>query len=139
MSVRTHPDTRPVSREEVQTARAGKAMCPYCGVGCMLDIATQGNKVVKLRGDPESPVNYGLLCPKGALLAPVLDLPGRLLNPQRRTNRESGLDNVTWDTATQEIAERLHGIIETYGPDSLALYGSGQLDTESWYLGNKLF
>ena len=58
--------------------RVGQAICPYCGVGCLLDVATQNNRITELRGAPESPVNLGLLCPKGALLGPVLGLPGRL-------------------------------------------------------------
>ncbi len=117
----------------------GKVMCPYCGVGCVLDVATQDNKVIELRGDADSPVNHGLLCPKGALLSPILDLPGRLLHPQRRTDRNSPFENISWETALEEIADRLGSIINRYGPDSVALYGSGQLDTEAWYLGNKLF
>jgi len=119
--------------------RVGKAMCPYCGVGCVVDVATHDNKVVELRGNPDAPANLGLLCPKGALLTPVLTLPGRLLHPQRRIKRIDALENVSWDTALSDMAAQLGDIIERYGPDSVALYGSGQLDTESWYLGNKLF
>src|SRR5260221_1923631 len=128
-----------LSPEEQQGLRVGKAMCPYCGVGCVIDVATKDNAIVELRGDPTSPVNLGLLCPKGALLGPVLDLPGRLLSPQRRSNRTDAFTDVTWDTAFSEMTQRLKDIIERYGPDSVALYGSGQLDTEAWYLGNKLF
>ncbi len=124
---------------ETQGLRVGKTMCPYCGVGCVLDVATRDNKVVELRGDPDSPVNYGLLCPKGALLSPVLDLPGRLLAPLHRPSRGSALEATDWETALGEVAARLHDIIHRYGPDAVALYGSGQLDTEAWYLGNKLF
>src|SRR3954468_21560202 len=116
---------------EAQGLRVGKTMCPYCGVGCLLDVATQHNKVVELRGDPDSPVNYGLLCPKGALLSPVLDLPGRLHSPQRRTNSTHSLhnsfENISWDTALTEVAQKLGDIIKQHGPDSVALYGSGQL------------
>ncbi|MHB8629785.1 MAG: molybdopterin oxidoreductase family protein [Aggregatilineales bacterium] len=119
--------------------RTGKAICPYCGVGCLMDVTTQNNRIVELHGSPESPVNRGKLCPKGALLSPVLDLPGRLLRPQFHTNRNAEWIDLDWDTALTNISARLHEIIDRYGPDSVALYGSGQLDTESWYLGNKLF
>ncbi len=129
----------PISPEEAQGLRSGQTTCPYCGVGCLLDVATRANKIVELRGNPDSPVNYGLLCPKGALLSPVLDLTGRLLSPQHRADRLSSPVDITWDTALNEITGRLAAIIERYGPDAVALYGSGQLDTEAWYLGNKLF
>ncbi len=124
---------------DVSNLRVGKTMCPYCGVGCVLDVATRDNKVVELRGDPDAPSNRGLLCPKGALLSPVLDLPGRLLHPQFRAQRHAPILDATWDDTLNEMARRLNAIIEQYGPDSVALYGSGQLDTEAWYLGNKLF
>jgi ferredoxin-nitrate reductase len=114
-------------------------MCPYCGVGCVLDVTTQDNRVIELEGSPDAPANYGRLCQKGALLAPMLDLPGRLLNPMRRSDRQESLEAVSWETALTEITVRLRDIIERYGSDSVALYGSGQLDTEAWYLGNKLF
>jgi anaerobic selenocysteine-containing dehydrogenase len=125
--------------EALGNVRMGKAMCPYCGVGCIVDVATRDNKIVELRGNPDASANLGLLCPKGALLSPVLDLPGRLLHPQYRSSRNSAFENVSWDHALSEMAARLHKILDQYGPDSVALYGSGQLDTESWYLGNKLF
>jgi ferredoxin-nitrate reductase len=117
----------------------GQAMCPYCGVGCLMDVKTRGNKIIEVRGTPDSPVNKGLLCPKGALLGPVLDLPGRLLHPMGRTHREESLSRLTWEAAFTEASQRLQDIREKYGPDSIAMYGSGQLDTESWYLANKLF
>jgi len=42
-----------------------KGGCRFCGVGCGLQIATFGGRVVAVRGDPQSPVNRGLLCVKG--------------------------------------------------------------------------
>src|SRR5687767_9074431 len=117
------PDERVLSIE-AEGLRAGQAMCHYCGVGCLLDVATRDNKVVELRGNPDSPENYGLLCPKGSLLGPVLNLSGLLLSPHKRTNRNSWLVNIGWDVALKEIADRLGDIIKKHGPDAVALYGS---------------
>lgn len=117
----------------------GKAVCPYCGVGCQVNVTVKENIVTLVAGAKDSPVNQGQLCPKGALLAPVLTLPGRLLAPQIRPTRNSQLEDITWDEAFAQVGGRLREIIDQYGPDSVALYGSGQLDTESWYIGNKLF
>ncbi len=119
--------------------KTGKAICPYCGVGCLINLTTENNRITAMQGAPELPVNYGKLCPKGALLGPVLDLPGRLLTPQVRADRMGEWLTPGWDATITDLSARLHDIIERYGPDSVALYGSGQLDTESWYLGNKLF
>jgi ferredoxin-nitrate reductase len=129
----------PLSLVEAPMTRTGKAMCPYCGVGCVLNLKTKGNQIVELKGDPDSAANRGLLCPKGALLSPVLDLPGRLLKPQHRPDRNSEWIDQDWATTLTQISSQLREIIRQYGADSVALYGSGQLDTESWYLGNKLF
>jgi anaerobic selenocysteine-containing dehydrogenase len=116
-----------------------QAMCPYCGVGCLLDVTAHDNKITALRGTPNSPVNKGLLCPKGALLAPVLDAPGRLYSPLLRAARGDGFRQASWDEAMSQSASRLQAIIHQHGPHAVAMYGSGQLDTEAWYVANKLF
>jgi ferredoxin-nitrate reductase len=118
---------------------SSRAICPYCGVGCHIRVTTQDNTVKSTVGDDSSPVNQGLLCPKGALVAPILQLEGRLLQPQMRQTRQQDMVNASWDDTLASVSARLQDIIERYGPDSVALYGSGQLDTEAWYLGNKLF
>src|SRR5687768_4404778 len=117
----------------------GKAICPYCGVGCQVNVTVRDNRITESIGAKDSPVNRGRLCPKGALLAPVLELPGRLLQPRVRYQRAGDFVDVSWDEALTQVSQRLRDIIDEYGPDSVALYGSGQLDTEAWYLGNKLF
>jgi ferredoxin-nitrate reductase len=127
------------TNSNINDERAGKVMCPYCGVGCLMDVVTRANRIVELVGAPESPANYGKLCPKGALAGSILELSGRLLTPKFNPNRGGDWIDLSWDTALTQLSTRLRDIIEQYGPESVALYGSGQLDTESWYLGNKLF
>jgi ferredoxin-nitrate reductase len=124
---------------DADMVKTGQAICPYCGVGCLMEVTTRQSRIVELNGVPDSPANYGRLCPKGALLNPVLDLPGRLLAPMVSPSRDNTWLDLSWDEALTQVAARLRDILERYGPDSVALYGSGQLDTESWYLGNKLF
>src|SRR4051812_5090357 len=43
-----------------------KSICPYCGVGCAQNVYVKDEKIVHIEGDPDSPVNRGRLCPKGA-------------------------------------------------------------------------
>ncbi len=47
-------------------AKQRHGICPYCAVGCGLIIFLRHGEVVGIEGDPESPVNRGRLCPKGA-------------------------------------------------------------------------
>lgn len=129
-------------REQVadtKTVKTGRSMCPYCGVGCLVDVTTQDNQVIEVRGVQDASANRGLLCAKGALLGQILNLPGRLLHPQYRIERQQPLIDTTWSHVFSEIATRFQSILERYGPDAIAMYGSGQLDTESWYVANKLF
>ncbi len=130
------PEQIKLSEDEIQS---GRAMCPYCGVGCLVDIKTKNNKVIELRGTKDAPANKGMLCAKGATLGEILELDGRLLNPQIRSNRQTTFEDTTWENAIAEVAARLRDILDKYGADSVAMYGSGQLDTEGWYIANKLF
>ncbi|POF52197.1 molybdopterin-dependent oxidoreductase, partial [Vibrio vulnificus] len=104
-----------------------KTTCPYCGVGCGVEV-----KPDELVGDKEHPANHGALCVKGAALAESLNMPSRLLYPKL-----SG-EQVSWELASDWIAQRFHQAMEQYGPDSVAMYVSGQLLTEDYYVANKL-
>src|SRR3954454_25310219 len=105
-----------------------RTTCPYCGVGCGLIVAADGT----IAGDPEHPANRGLLCSKGAALAGTLDDSGRLLYP------EIGGVRAGWDEALDLVAGIFARTIDAHGPDSVALYVSGQFLTEDYYVANKL-
>ena len=106
--------------------------CPYCGVGCGVLVTPSGQEAAHIRGDPEHPANRGRLCSKGAALGETLSLEGRLLYPLIQGAR------VTWQHALDTVAEKFKAAIESYGPESVAIYGSGQLLTEDYYVANKL-
>ncbi len=93
---------------------------------------------LQVRGDPDHPVNRGMLCSKGLNLHySVMDRSDRLLSPQiRDTNGD--LRDVSWDAALDRVASDFRGIIEKHGPDSVGFYVSGQLLTEEYYIINKL-
>jgi assimilatory nitrate reductase catalytic subunit len=126
-----------------------RSTCPYCGVGCGVIISTDANaaakrpatRIIEVRGDPEHPANFGRLCSKGSTLAltaaPHL-LHMRALRPQRRATRGGALQNITWDVALNEVANRFASTITQHGPDAVGLYLSGQLLTEDYYVFNKL-
>ncbi len=52
-------------------------ICPYCGVGCSAIMAVEDGKIINLEGDPDSPINEGSLCSKGASLRQVANNEGR--------------------------------------------------------------
>ncbi|MEM1211775.1 MAG: nitrate reductase [Planctomycetota bacterium] len=120
--------------------RVGRATCTYCGVGCVVNATVEHGRVTSIQANPQAEPNYGMLCPKGALLRSIAgDAPGRLKMPMIRERRGGPLREVNWEVAAHYVARRLLDIHADHGPDALALYGSGQLDTEASYLFTKLF
>ena len=116
-----------------------RAVCPYCGVGCVLDAAVEGGRVVRVSAERLVEPNLGMMCPKGALLGRVFDDPKRLTRPMLRRRKGDPLKAVSWKEAIGFVAERIARARNNRGPDALAWYGSGQLDTEASYVFTKLF
>ncbi|MEV7639979.1 bifunctional nitrate reductase/sulfite reductase flavoprotein subunit alpha [Streptomyces rubiginosohelvolus] len=136
MTVPTPPPDAPAT-DRVRT------VCSYCGVGCgiVLDIAAgpDGRRtVVKASGDKEHPSNAGRLCTKGATGADLLAAPGRLTTALARADRSEQPALLGRDAAIAETARRLRSVLDTHGPDAVALYVSGQMTLEAQYLANKL-
>ena len=125
-----------------EPAPAVRTTCPYCGVGCGVLATPDDRGGVAIAGDTEHPSNFGRLCSKGAALGETVDLQGRLLHPhiRSRIGRGDGFrdEQVSWDEALDHIAGKLGRIIERHGPQAVALYVSGQLLTEDYYVANKL-
>ena len=105
-----------------------RTTCPYCGVGCGVVVDPTG----AVSGDAAHPANAGRLCSKGAALGETLDLGGRLLHPEIDGRRAS------WDQALDLIAKTFAHAIAEHGPESVAIYASGQFLTEDYYVANKL-
>ena len=114
--------------------------CPYCGVGCGVRATLHSDGQVDIAGDESHASNYGRLCVKGSALGETVDLDGRLLYPKMRVEADASqpLQRVSWDAALDQVAHGFRSIIEQHGPDSVALYVSGQLLTEDYYIANKL-
>ncbi len=115
----------------MSTETVVKTTCPYCGVGCGVLASPTGPLSAGIAGDKEHPANFGRLCSKGSALGETLSLDGRLLHPEINGVR------VSWDEALDEVARRFSKTIAEHGPDSVALYVSGQLLTEDYYAANK--
>ncbi|SDA39127.1 MULTISPECIES: nitrate reductase [unclassified Janthinobacterium] len=112
-----------------------KTTCPYCGVGCGVEATALPDGAIRIAGDASHPANLGKLCVKGSALGDTLDLEHRLLQPQVRV--DGVLQRASWDTALDKVAGGLRAIIDEHGPDAVALYVSGQLLTEDYYVANK--
>ncbi|MFY7835717.1 MAG: molybdopterin-dependent oxidoreductase [Novosphingobium sp.] len=109
-----------------------RTTCAYCGVGCGIRAEVTGERSVIIQGDAEHPANFGRLCSKGTHLGETVSLDGRLLHPMIGERRAG------WDEALDAVAGKMRDCIAAHGPDSVALYVSGQLLTEDYYAANKL-
>ena len=119
-------------------ASYGETICPYCGVGCRLWADVGYGKVLRVKG-AEAPANRGGICAKGATLDQTVDVHDRLAQPLMRRSRQHELAPVSWDAALDTLARSLAEIIRDHGPDRVAFYGSGQLDSAAVYCAVKLF
>lgn len=102
--------------------RLVKSTCELCYQGCGVLIHMDGNRPVKVAGDPNDPVSRGAICIKGISSLEYLDNPQRLKHPLRRTGArgEGKWQQISWDEAFDEIASKLAGFKTKYGPESVA-------------------
>jgi anaerobic selenocysteine-containing dehydrogenase len=103
-----------------------KSVCRACHGGCGTLMHVQDGRLVKVRGDPESPLNRGRLCPIGTVARDLVYHPDRLKHPLRRLGaRGSGRwQRISWDEALDTISQRLLDIRSRFGPEAIAL-GTG--------------
>ena len=120
------------------SGEAVRTTCPYCGVGCGVRVSARPDGGHDIAGDESHPANFGRLCVKGSALGQTIGLEGRLLHPKMREPASGALRNVSWDEALDAVAGGFRRIIDEHGPDAVALYVSGQLLTEDYYVANKL-
>jgi len=123
----------------IQETKKGEAICPYCGVGCRLLMESADGELIRVKGVADAPANLGGICAKGATLPEVIRTPDRLTQPHVRPARSKEPRPMKWADALGWTAARFREIVERHGPDAVAFYGSGQLDSEASYLAVKLF
>ncbi len=125
---------------EARLGVLGESVCPYCGVGCRLRLeGGSASTITSVRGVATAAANLGRICAKGCQLGPTVATPDRLAVPQLRRNRQTSFERVGWEQALQHVADVFRDILRVHGPEAIAFYGSGQLDTETVYLVSKLF
>jgi formate dehydrogenase major subunit len=91
-------------------AKETTTICPYCAVGCGAIVHTSkkgDGRVMNIEGDPGHVINRGSLCSKGAALSGLTENTNRLLEPMYRARYSEEWQQVSWDWALTEIAERV--------------------------------
>ncbi len=111
-------------------------ICPYCGVGCGLNLVVKDGKLAGVEPWKRHPVNEGKLCPKGNACYEFVSDRDRLTRPLIKKNGK--LVESSWDEALSLVAEKLSGTYKKYGPGSLAFQVSCRVPNEEAYIMNKL-
>ena len=108
--------------------------CPYCGVGCQLELWIKDNKIVKVKGADMVP-NYGATCVKGRFGLDFVQRPDRLSKPLVR--KDGKLVECSWDEALDTVASKLGAIKKEHGPAALAGLSSAKCTNEENFVFQK--
>jgi assimilatory nitrate reductase catalytic subunit len=112
--------------------------CGYCSVGCGMFIGVKNGRAVGVRGNPDHPVNAGVLCPKGLSEHETIHVATRARQPLYRSSRKSKFHRVGWNDALGEMASRFRDVQRRHGNDAVGIISTGQLVTEEFYALGKL-
>lgn len=109
--------------------RIVRSSCRGCHGVCQVLVHLEGDRVVRVTGDPDSPTSRGYLCPKGAAAPEILYHPDRLTHPLRRAGSrgDNRWQKITWEEALDEMTGKLSRIREESGPEFFAIgQGTGR-------------
>jgi formate dehydrogenase major subunit len=136
------------SRLKGATATSG--VCPYCAVGCGQLIYTKAGSIIDIEGDPNSPINEGTLCPKGASTFQLVRNPHRITKVLYRAPYSDKWEERSLEWAMTRIARLVkttrdrtfverdrHGHLVNRTTSIMHL-GGATLDNEENYLIKKL-
>jgi formate dehydrogenase major subunit len=132
-------------------ATVTEGLCPYCAVGCGQLIYTKGGTLIDIEGNPESPINEGTLCPKGANTYQLAVNPHRVTQVLYRAPYSDHWETRTLDWALDRIAERVKTVRDADFTErnergqllnsvrTIGTLGGATIDNEENYLIKKLF
>jgi anaerobic selenocysteine-containing dehydrogenase len=106
-----------------------RSSCRMCHGVCQVLVHMEGDKVIKVTGDPDSPTSRGYICPKGMASPELLYHPERLTKPMKRKGArgENKWTQISWEEAINEIVQKLDNVREKYGPEYFAMMqGTGR-------------
>jgi anaerobic selenocysteine-containing dehydrogenase len=110
----------------VRTTRTYKSACRMCHGGCGVLVHVVDGMIDRVTGDPNSPLNKGLLCPRGVASPEIVYSPDRLTHPMKRLGArgDGRWARISWEEAYDIIADKLQRIIDENGPESIVV-GTG--------------
>ncbi len=110
--------------ENTETELWKKTACIICSLNCGLEIKTEGSRITRIKGDKSHPVSQGYICEKSQRMDFYQNGADRINSPKRR-RPDGSYEDISWDTAITEIAEKFRAIKSKYGGESILYYGGG--------------
>lgn len=134
---------------EVRKGKQVPSVCPYCAVGCGLLITESAGKIINIEGNPDSPINLGSLCPKGAAAYQMVDNPSRQTKVLYRAPYSEQWEEKPLDWAMQRVAEKVKETRDQYFIETvdgktvntnpaIASLGGSTMENEWNYIHQKL-
>ncbi len=127
------PDQWQWQEGDLTVTRSCQWSGPGCHQGCSVLFYTKNNELVKIEGDPNSPVNEGRLCMRCLNMVEMVNHPDRIHTPLRRVGERGNnqWEEISWDEAYDEIVAKTKEITEKYGAKSIST-GMGTGRNASW-------
>jgi formate dehydrogenase major subunit len=142
-------------RLRIEGAAVSHSVCPYCAVGCSLLAYTRKNgdgkvELLQIEGNPDSPINEGTLCPKGASAMELAISKRRIQSPLHRAPGADEFKEVSWDFALDKLARQIkesrdRTFVRTDDDgntvnrcEGIAFAGGAAFSNEEGYLATKL-
>jgi formate dehydrogenase major subunit len=139
----------------IEGAKVSRSVCPYCAVGCSLLAYTRKGhngsvELLQIEGDPDSPINEGTLCPKGASAMELAVSRRRLQHPLHRAPGARDWKRVSWDFALDRLARNIKAARDrtfvrrddegnvVNRAEGIAFAGGAAFSNEEGYLATKL-
>lgn len=113
---------------ESQTSKWIATDCTICYHSCGMNVLVENGQITKVEGLKDHPLNKGKLCPKGEKAIDLVYHPDRLKYPLKKVNGQ--WKRIAWEEALAEIAEKLKGLKNEFGPEVLSIF-SGSIGVEN--------
>jgi formate dehydrogenase major subunit len=151
------PSREPISPQtsaktsRLRGATVTESVCPYCAVGCGQLIYTKGGQIIDIEGNPESPINEGTLCPKGANAFQLAVNSHRVTQVLYRAPYSDHWETKSLDWALDQIAHRIKAARDADFTErdeqgrrlnavrTIGTLGGATIDNEENYLIKQLF
>ena len=113
-----------------------RSVCPYCGVGCQVDLLSKEDRLVGIQPAMDGPANKGALCIKGQFAFDFVQHEDRLTKPLVRGD-DGELHEVDWDIALDRAAEGFRKVLKKHGRHAVYGVASGRAPNEAAYTMQK--